>query len=148
MTQLTCDYTLNSIFQVLRSHCLATFSSCMEGCLVANVGNVSPTVARREGCQALGVVLNRILQLHLVQVQLKNSLSFEQGWQLYGNLSVKSSWTQQGLREPTGKCTVCKRPSVQQALNKRSKWSVTQNTCRHHHIPAAAAHTNDTSETP
>lgn len=53
LTQLTCNNSLNSILQVRRHHYLASFSSCVESCLVANVSNVRPTVTRREGCQAL-----------------------------------------------------------------------------------------------
>ena len=53
ITQLTCNNSLNSILQVLGDYCLASLSSCVKGCLVANVSNVCPTVARGEGSQAL-----------------------------------------------------------------------------------------------
>merc|ERR1719433_1334124 len=90
-----CSDPLMSILKVLKFDFVLGLPSCMQCCLIHQIGKVSTREARGQGGKSWTVSFEVFLQNHSAQVLLQDLLSLNHGWQVDYYMPGESTWSQQ-----------------------------------------------------
>ena len=96
----TTDDTVDGIEEILLAHFLTVMTGGNQRGLVADIGNIG---SREAGClTGEEVDINRLVNLQWFQMYQEYLLTFVQVWQVYMDLTVETSCSEQGRVEHVG----------------------------------------------